>query len=97
LGVLPHILFKLSWLWFLPCLFFALIVNYPFLRWIQRRKSGIELCKEDLTLVISQMLIIGKVAIIMHFKGGSKELLFSSLVVGASFVVHYLSQIMMQR
>ena len=39
---------KMSWLWFLPLLFFVSILSYPAVAWMQRRAQKIDIdSKED--------------------------------------------------
>jgi len=57
--VLPTILHKLSWLWFLPALFIDSNINYPLLVWSQRRSKGKAFeMKTDGGLIIGQVVMI---------------------------------------
>lgn len=53
--VLPTLPTNLSWLWFLPVLFIAMVLNYPMLAFTYRRKNNLPLTKkEDGALFLGQ-------------------------------------------
>ena len=45
--MLPQLAKKLSWLWFLPALFVDSNINYPLLKWSQRRQAKVPIDHTD--------------------------------------------------
>ena len=56
--LLPNMITKMSWLWFLLALFLDSMINYPLLKWTQRRYAGepITLKEDGLTLLGNLLL-----------------------------------------
>ena len=50
--MVPFFIFKMSWLWFLLALFVDSVVNYPFLKWTQRRQQDLEMTLKDDVLTV---------------------------------------------
>ena len=52
--VLPLVVDKMSWLWFLPLLFVVSVLSYPTIAWTQRRNRKIDIdFKEDGRIIAS--------------------------------------------
>lgn len=63
--VIPHVIDKMSWLWFLPLLFVVSVLSYPAVAWMQRRAKKIDIdFKEDGKLLLAQFAIFVKLNII---------------------------------
>lgn len=59
--IFPSLLKKISWLWFLMALFVDSLINYPILKWTQRRyaKKPITFLDDGLTLIGLFVLLLG--------------------------------------
>ena len=56
--LLPNIIIHMSWLWFLLALFLDSMINYPLLKWTQRRYAGEPITfKEDGLTLIGNLLL----------------------------------------
>ena len=55
--MLPQFLFKMSWLWFLPALFIDSLINYPILKWTQRRYSEKPMSLKDDGLIFGGLFL----------------------------------------
>jgi hypothetical protein len=61
---------KMSWLWFLPALFMDSVVNYPLIKWMQRRYKKEPIGKDDYMVILGMIItliiwtVIGYVAVL---------------------------------
>lgn len=92
--MLPQFPLKQSWLWFLLALFIDSIVNYPLLKWLQRRKD-----KKEITLKDDGQIIAGQVIILIVFfaifmfvmkvDGGKAQDVFTVLLLILAYTLFY--------
>ena len=96
--MIPQLATKLSWLWFLPALFIDSNINYPLLKWSQRRQAKIKIDYTDYQLIGAQAIGLLMWCIPCYFipadNMGPKSLMpmiFSLFII---YMVHYFAQIL---
>ena len=87
----------MSWLWFLPALFFNSLMLYPLMAWSKRRSTGIPIGSKDLKLIfweVVALIIWGTCLILGSSEKEDKKSLFKMvLVLVAIFGVYFTAQL----
>ena len=73
--MLPNAFYKISWLWFLPALFIGSIINYPILKWNQRRLNNTQLnFRDDIVSILGLIFVIVMWGVTAKFSVGEKSI-----------------------